>query len=169
MGADILNNIMDIGSMYGIKRKYNTNNKKLLPIKTANNPKREMIINNNAPYLLRSESEMNSEDCTEKQNNIDGCMNKNVPLISQEFIKKNMLSCYDYDMNRKIMWKDMNSYVATQIGRIAELEFFIGNETTSKIGYITFVGENYIIIRNQDLGESILCRCDDIKFITFYD
>ena len=64
----------------------------------------------------------------------------------------------------------MNSYLRTQVGKMAEIEFLVGNNNTAiKRGYIINVGANYIILRELNGNGKIICDYYNIKFVTIYD
>lgn len=64
----------------------------------------------------------------------------------------------------------MNGYLRTQVGKMAEIEFLVGNNNTViKRGYITNVGANYIILREFNSNRKIICDYYNIKFVTIYD
>ena len=64
----------------------------------------------------------------------------------------------------------MNGYLRTQVGKMAEIEFLVGNNNTAiKRGYITNVGANYIILRELNSNGKIICDYYNIKFVTIYD
>lgn len=64
----------------------------------------------------------------------------------------------------------MNGYLRTQVGKMAEIEFLVGNNNTAiKRGYITNVGANYIILRELNSNGKIICDYYNIKFVTIFD
>ena len=64
----------------------------------------------------------------------------------------------------------MNDLLRTQVGKMADIEFLIGSNTTHiKRGQITGVGTNYIVIREYDTGRTTVGDFSDIKFVTIYD
>lgn len=64
----------------------------------------------------------------------------------------------------------MNGYLRTQVGKMAEIEFLVGNNNTAiKRGYITNVGANYIILRELNGNGKIICDYYNIKFVTIFD
>lgn len=64
----------------------------------------------------------------------------------------------------------MNDLLRTQVGKMADIEFLVGGNTTHlKRGQITGVGTNYIVIREYDTGRTMVGDFSDIKFVTIYD
>lgn len=189
-----MNNPMDIGYIYGLN-KANYNNK--TSISPSNEYYREencntndnksntkdshIIANENVSYLLREENSM------ENHNN-NSMSYRSQDLSPQEFIRINMAFPKEDNVNNvnavplninknrscsndyvEDVWKNMTSFLGTQIGRMAEVEFSVNGETVIKNGYIDIVGENYIVMSNPENNSTILCDNGNIKFITFYD
>lgn len=64
----------------------------------------------------------------------------------------------------------MNDLLRTQVGKMADIEFLVGTNTTHlKRGQITGVGTNYIVIREFDTGRTMVGDFSNIKFVTIYD
>lgn len=63
----------------------------------------------------------------------------------------------------------MNGFLRSQTGKIAEIEFIIGGTTKIKQGYLTAIGDNYILITEIDTGKLIVCDHSDLKFVTLYN
>lgn len=63
----------------------------------------------------------------------------------------------------------LNGYLRTQIGKLMEIEFLIGTNTTViKRGYLTTVGANYLILQDINSRQMTICDFYNIKFATFY-
>lgn len=63
----------------------------------------------------------------------------------------------------------MNGFLRSQTGKIAEVEFIVGGTTKIKQGYLTAIGDNYILITEIDTGKLIVCDHSDLKFVTLYN
>lgn len=63
----------------------------------------------------------------------------------------------------------MNGFLRSQTGKIAEVEFIVGGITKIKQGYLTAIGDNYILITEIDTGKLIVCDHSDLKFVTLYN
>ncbi len=73
-------------------------------------------------------------------------------------------------LNDKNNIEYMNDLLRTQVGKLAEVEFLIGtNSTHLKQGQITGVGTNYIVIKEFDTGRTTVGNFENIKFVTIYD
>ncbi len=63
----------------------------------------------------------------------------------------------------------LNGFLRTQIGKLMEVEFLIGTNTTViKRGYLTAVGANYLILQDVNSRQMTVCDFYNIKFATFY-
>ncbi len=63
---------------------------------------------------------------------------------------------------------DMNNFLRTQIGKVLNVQFLLGtNALVEKTGVLLGVGSNYIVLRDSETNDLILCNFDDIKFIRF--
>lgn len=63
----------------------------------------------------------------------------------------------------------MNGFLRTQIGKRVKVDFLIGTGTLiDKFGTLLAVGANYILIRQAETDDEVLCDFFTIKFITFY-
>jgi hypothetical protein len=49
------------------------------------------------------------------------------------------------------------------------VEFLIGNSTTDRVGVLTAVGSNFIILDSLERQSRILCDLYSIKFVTIID
>ena len=63
----------------------------------------------------------------------------------------------------------MNGFLRTQKGKMAEVEFQVGNSTSIKRGYLTHVGANFIILKEFNNNRTIVCDYHNIKFVILYD
>jgi hypothetical protein len=60
-------------------------------------------------------------------------------------------------------------YLKTQIGRFVKVEFLIGtNMLVDREGTLVDVGTSYIIIRETETDDLLLCDMYSIKFVRFY-
>ncbi len=60
-------------------------------------------------------------------------------------------------------------YLKTQIGRRVKVEFLIGtNMLTDREGTLEKVGASYIIIKEAETDDLLLCDLYSIKFVRFY-
>ena len=63
----------------------------------------------------------------------------------------------------------LNGFLRTQIGKLMEVEFLVGTNTTViKRGYLTAVGANYLILQDVNSRQMTVCDFYNIKFATFY-
>jgi hypothetical protein len=63
----------------------------------------------------------------------------------------------------------MNGFLRTQIGKNVRVEFLIGTGTlVDKLGRLLAVGANYIVLRQAETDDIIVCDFFTIKFVTFY-
>ena len=64
--------------------------------------------------------------------------------------------------------QNMNGFLKTQTGKNISVQFLIGNNALlEKTGTLLAVGDNYILMRESDNNEILLCDFDNIKFIRF--
>jgi len=62
------------------------------------------------------------------------------------------------------------AYLRSQIGKKARIEFLVGtNSFIDKFGIIEEVGISYIVLKDINTGERVMCDLYSIKFVTFYD
>jgi hypothetical protein len=60
-------------------------------------------------------------------------------------------------------------YLKTQIGRYVKIEFLIGtNMLVDREGTLVDVGISYVIIREAETDDLLLCDIYSIKFVRFY-
>ncbi|ACL75710.1 hypothetical protein [Ruminiclostridium cellulolyticum] len=63
----------------------------------------------------------------------------------------------------------MNGFLRTQIGKTVRVEFLIGTGTlVDKFGRLLAVGANYLVLRQAETDDIIVCDFFTIKFVTFY-
>lgn len=64
----------------------------------------------------------------------------------------------------------MNDLLRTHVGKMAEVEFLIGtNSTHIRRGQLTGVGSNYIVLKEYSTGRTMIADFYNIKFVTIYD
>lgn len=62
------------------------------------------------------------------------------------------------------------AFLKTQIGKRVEAQFIIGTDLyVDKSGTLIDVGIDYIIIRETNSNNRVLCDMYSLKFVTFYD
>ncbi len=62
--------------------------------------------------------------------------------------------------------KDMKEFLQKQIGQMVKIQFLVGTNTlVAQEGTLVGLGDNYIILRDSNTGELLICNFDDIKFI----
>ena len=63
----------------------------------------------------------------------------------------------------------MNGFLKTQVGRRIRVEFLLGTNTmTDKTGTLLGVGANYILMREVDSDDLLVCDFYNIKFVTVF-
>ena len=63
----------------------------------------------------------------------------------------------------------MNGFLRTQIGKTVRVEFLIGTGTlVDKFGTLLAVGANYLVLRQAETDDIVVCDFFTIKFVTFY-
>ncbi|WP_242855659.1 hypothetical protein [Ruminiclostridium josui] len=63
----------------------------------------------------------------------------------------------------------MNGFLRTQIGKTVRVEFLIGTGTLiDKFGTLLAVGANYLVLRQAETDDIVVCDFFTIKFVTFY-
>ncbi|EPR09272.1 hypothetical protein [Ruminiclostridium papyrosolvens] len=63
----------------------------------------------------------------------------------------------------------MNGFLRTQIGKTVRVEFLIGTGTlVDKFGRLLAVGANYLVLRQAETDDIVVCDFFTIKFVTFY-
>ncbi len=63
----------------------------------------------------------------------------------------------------------MNGFLRTQIGKTVRVEFLIGTGTlVDKFGKLLAVGANYLVLRQAETDDIVVCDFFTIKFVTFY-
>ena len=60
-------------------------------------------------------------------------------------------------------------FLRTQIGRLMRVEFLIGSYTTDRVGVLSAVGANYIILNSLEQQSRIVCDLFAIKFVTIIE
>lgn len=62
------------------------------------------------------------------------------------------------------------AYLRSKIGSRVRIEFLIGsNSIIDRTGVIEDVGISYIVLRDQNTGDLVMCDLYSIKFVTFFD
>lgn len=63
----------------------------------------------------------------------------------------------------------LNGFLKSQIGRRVHVEFLLGTNTmTDRTGTLLGVGANYILMRETDSDDLLVCDFYNIKFVTVY-
>ncbi|MGE5474301.1 MAG: hypothetical protein ACM3UU_08790 [Ignavibacteriales bacterium] len=61
-------------------------------------------------------------------------------------------------------------FLKTKIGKRVRIEFLIGsNSIVDRDGTITDVGISFIVLKEPNTGDLVMCDLYAIKFVTFYD
>lgn len=63
----------------------------------------------------------------------------------------------------------LQGYLKTQIGKKVRVEFLIGTDTLQdRLGTLMDVAISYIIIREEETDDLLMCDMYSIKFVTIY-
>lgn len=63
----------------------------------------------------------------------------------------------------------MHGILTTQIGKKVTVDFLIGSNTlTDRTGTLLAVGINYIVLRETETDDLLICDFYNIKFVTIY-
>lgn len=63
----------------------------------------------------------------------------------------------------------LNGFLRSQIGRRVRVEFLLGTNTmTDKTGTLLGVGANYILLREANSDDLLVCDFYNIKFVTVF-
>lgn len=148
------NSFVDLSKLYNIP----VSNKDMYINKMEENFK-EYKENNNV---------MLEDNFVNKKNNLE-------PIKSAQELQNNMnlsnfnppQSISNYEVQNEYNIQNLNDLMRSQIGKNVTIEFLIGaNNLIEKKGTVLAVGDDYIIL-NEDNTESILiCDFYNIKFIT---
>ncbi len=64
--------------------------------------------------------------------------------------------------------KNMDAFLRTQIGRNVRMQFLIGTDTLiEKSGVLLAVGNNFVVLRDPESGEVVVCDFGGAKFVNF--
>lgn len=64
--------------------------------------------------------------------------------------------------------KNMDAFLRTQIGKNVRMQFLIGTDTLiEKSGELLAVGNNFVVLREPDSGEVVVCEFGGTKFVNF--
>lgn len=64
--------------------------------------------------------------------------------------------------------KNMDAFLRTQIGKNVRMQFLIGTDTLiEKSGVLLAVGGNFVVLREPDSGEVVVCDFGGTKFVNF--
>lgn len=64
--------------------------------------------------------------------------------------------------------KNMDAFLRTQIGRNVRMQFLIGTDTLiEKSGVLLAVGNNFVVLREPESGEVVVCDFGGTKFVNF--
>ncbi|MEE1125268.1 MAG: hypothetical protein U0L18_04950 [Acutalibacteraceae bacterium] len=174
-----MNNPVDISRMYGLNNTAtHTINSQNMHHKMQKLPPRateEMNINmqmhndtmNEADGMLYEPCNMNKEKhmYSQMQGNTQ-LMTTNSGMMTHSSMPNILLQTPAHTLNMEYM----NDLLRTQVGKMADIEFLVGTNTTHlKRGQITGVGTNYIVIREFDTGRTMVGDFSNIKFVTIYD
>lgn len=131
-------------------------------------------------YSTQNHNTMNSHKSSNRTNNMTNQRymhtNNNAQLMPmnnmgmQGMNTPQIITIKNSHLNDKNSVEYMNDLLRTQVGKLAEVEFLIGtNSTHLKQGQITGVGTNYIVIKEFDTGRTTIGNFENIKFVTIYD
>lgn len=135
-------------------------------------------VSNNDMYINKMEEnfkENRENDNVMLEDNFGNNKNNLEQIKSAQEVQNNMnLSNFnpfqnisDYEVKNEYGIQNLNDLMRSQIGKNATIEFLIGdNNLVEKRGTILAVGDDYILL-NEDNTESILvCDFYNIRFIT---
>ena len=57
-------------------------------------------------------------------------------------------------------------FLCLHIGELMRVEFLISNQIVDRIGLLTEVGANYIVLKSIDGGSTMMCDMPSIRFVT---
>ena len=60
----------------------------------------------------------------------------------------------------------LHSFLTNHIGKLAKIEFLIGNKVETKTGILFNIGKEYIVLKPFKSNATIVCDIKTIKFIT---
>jgi hypothetical protein len=105
---------------------------------------------------------MQQTDMTDNQtSNLTGQQNANVPL--QPMLPLAQGTPIESDINYT------QAYLRTKIGSKVKIEFLIGtNMLVDREGVLLDVGISYLIIRETETDDELLCDIYSVKFVRFY-
>ncbi len=64
--------------------------------------------------------------------------------------------------------KNMDAFLRTQIGRNVRMQFLIGTDALiEKSGVLLAVGNNFVVLRDPESGEVVVCDFGGAKFVNF--
>ena len=62
----------------------------------------------------------------------------------------------------------MDAFLRTLIGRNVRMQFLIGTDTLiEKSGVLLAVGNNFVVLRDPESGEVVVCDFGGAKFVNF--
>ena len=66
-------------------------------------------------------------------------------------------------------FRNIKEFLSTQTNKLATIEILVGNNTIDKTGTILAVGEDYILLEENQTGNILVCPLKNIEFIKLSD
>ncbi|MDR2908678.1 MAG: hypothetical protein LBU86_02185 [Oscillospiraceae bacterium] len=61
---------------------------------------------------------------------------------------------------------DIRSFLSSHLGDMVRVEFLLADNTIERVGILSEVGDNYIVLNSADNANRLLCDMSSIKFVT---
>lgn len=163
-----INNNLDLSKIYNLNGNPNTQNLENMPS--------EM---NMFGYDFFSKDDIEKEELKNKSKNIDrekiteGALEtENAQLINLKEQEENLANYTeetfipDIFEFQPLQIEKLEDFLKTQSGKLATVEMLIGGgQSVNKIGEILTVGEDYLLLRETQTGNILVCPLKNIEFI----
>lgn len=163
-----INNNLDLSKIYNLNGNPNTQN--------LENASSEM---NMFGYDFFSKDDIGKEELKNRSKNIDrekitegASETENAQLINLKEQEENLANYTeetfipDIFEFQPLQTEKLEDFLKTQSGKLATVEMLIGgSQSVNKIGEILTVGEDYLLLRETQTGNILVCPLKNIEFI----
>ena len=172
------NNPLNLSKLYNISNSRPNNDN------YNNNPLNQESYSNQPNNSMGNEN-MNMENQGMENNEVleNNISNREVPIMSRQQVREQLLPTRMnqnnfnmlpnttngeiIDFQNEYSMQNLNDLMRTQVGRSASIQFLIGsNNLVEKSGIILAVGDDYILLNEDETGRILVCDFYNIRFVT---
>ncbi len=162
-------NMPDMDNKLDFSKLYNLNNE-------TDVQELESLSNDILGYdsLFKEDNEENKKLKNESENLSLRCQEMSTSeMTKNELTRHEGLISYPEEMSSKKMMdfqalntENLENFLKTQVGTLATVEMLVGiNQSVNKIGIITLVGDDYLLLKEAQTENILVCPLKNIEFI----